>query len=319
MLNSKQLIVSHAPFWHNGSSIREKNLHIILAALPAVLFGIHIFGVQALAVMAWSVATAMLWEMALCKMMKRPVTLEDGNAMVVGLLFGMLLPATVPWWVVLTGTFIAIVIGQQIFGGIGSNPFHPAVLAISIVMISWKPYFNFNQALIDVPVSFNAFYPLAALKFAGVEAIQKYALCDLLFGQQIGGIGAICGIALIAGGIYLMARGFIRWEVSISFLVGIALTAAIFQQVDPTRFVGPGFHLLTGYTLLGAFFLMTEDSSSPVNFWAMIIFGLGGGLMTVLIRNIGVHIDGVLFAVLTMNLLNPLLDKIRPKAIGKVN
>jgi electron transport complex protein RnfD len=115
-----------------------------------------------------------------------------------------------------------------------------------------------------------------------------------------------------------MLRGFIRWEISLTFLAGIYLTALLFNLFDPARFAGPGFHLLTGYTLIGAFFLATEDSSSPVNFIPMLIYGAGGGIMTVLIRNIGAFVDGVVLAILIVNLLSPLLDKIRPQALGKV-
>jgi len=114
-------------------------------------------------------------------------------------------------------------------------------------------------------------------------------------------------------------RGFIRWEISASFLAGVLTTSLIFNLTDSARYAGPAIHLFTGYTLIGAFFLATEDSSSPVNFLPMLLFGAGGGILTVLIRNIGVHIDGVMFALLIMNIANPLLDKIRPKALGKVS
>jgi electron transport complex protein RnfD len=160
-------------------------------------------------------------------------------------------------------------------------------------------------------------YPLAALKHFGVSAVDSFTISDLLLGRQIGAIGTTFGIGIIAGGIYLIIRGFIRWEISLSFLAGVLITAFIFNLYDSTRYAGPFFHLLTGYTLIGAFFLATEDSSSPVNFIPMFIYGAGGGIMTVLIRNIGAHVDGVVFAVILMNIANPLLDKIRPKAIGK--
>ena len=134
----------------------------------------------------------------------------------------------------------------------------------------------------------------------------------------MGGLGATCGLLLIFGGIYLILRGFIRWEISVSFLVGVGLTAMIFNWVDTNTYAGPAVHLLSGYTLIGAFFLATDDSSSPVNTIPMLLYGLIGGFMTVMIRNIGAYVDGVVFAILLINLANPLLDKIRPRAIGKV-
>ncbi|MGW8325380.1 MAG: RnfABCDGE type electron transport complex subunit D, partial [Desulfobacterales bacterium] len=161
-------------------------------------------------------------------------------------------------------------------------------------------------------------YPLASLKHFGVFAISNLKPAALLVGQQSGGIGAIFGLGLIIGGIYLIIRGCIRWEISLSFLAGVCVTALLFNMADPTKYAGPVFHLLTGYTLIGAFFLATEDSSSPVNFIPMLIYGAGAGIMTILIRNIGFYVDGVVFAILIANLINPLVDKIRPKALGKV-
>jgi electron transport complex protein RnfD len=318
MLEQKKLIVSHAPFWHNGSRITHRSYHTMLAALPAVIAGIYYFGIPVFGVVCLSVATAMLWELAINLVTKRPVTIGDGNAALIGLLLAMLFPATMPWWAVISGTFIAVVVGKQIFGGIGSNAFNPVALAVAIMMISWKDLFNFDGMLLNYDFDFAAVYPLAAAKHFGSGSLETLSLRDLLMGRQIGGIGATFGLGLIIGGIYLMLRGFIRWEISLTFLAGVYLTALLFYQIDPVRFVGPGVHILSGYTLIGAFFLATDDSSSPVNTIPMLIYGIAGGIMTVLIRNIGAYIDGVILAILVINLVNPLLDKIRPQALGRV-
>lgn len=318
MSSRKQFIVSHAPFWHNGSGVPERSYHFLLAALPAALMGLVSFGVPALAVISLSVASAIGWEVALNYASKRPVTVADGNAAVIGLLFAMVLPATAPWWLVLLGTLIAIVIGKQIFGGIGSNPFHPVALAWAILFVSYKPFFDFDGMLVNYSFDFPALYPLAALKAFGPEAVARLSLVDLLLGQQTGGLGATCGLALILGGLYLILRGFVRWEISAAFLGGVFVTAQLFHLGDPTSYASPWFHLLTGYTLIGAFFLAPEDSSSPVNFAPMLIYGALMGFMVVLIRNIGAFSDGVMFAILVGNMINPLVDKIRPKALGKV-
>jgi electron transport complex protein RnfD len=319
MNNHKKFIVSHAPFLHNGSGIAERNMHIIYAALPALVFGgIFRFGVSAIAVACFSVATAMIWELLMNYALKRPVSLLDGNAAMIGLLFAMLLPATAPWWLVLTGTFIAVVIGKHIFGGIGSNAFNPIALSMAMIAMSWGDYLDFNEMYIHFDLGFAAAYPLSLLKYFGVDSINHLNMVDLLIGRQIGGIGSTFGIGLILGGIYLMARGFARWEIAFSFLAGIFVTASIFNAIDPTRFAGPFFHLCTGYTLIAAFFLAPEEASSPVNFIPMLIYGAAGGIMTILIRNIGAYVDGAILAILVINLINPLLDKIRPKALGKV-
>lgn len=318
MLEQRKLVVSHAPYWHNGSRITTRSFHIMLATLPAILFGLSQYGMPALGVVALAVAGAILWELAFNKITKSRVTVGDGNAALLGLLFAMLIPATTPWWAVITGTFVLIIIGKHIFGGIGSNAFHPVAVTIAILMLSWKDLFDFNAALLNYDFAFNAIYPLTAVKAFGVEAVSEFTPLELLMGRQIGGIGATFGLGLAIGGIYLMIRGFIRWEIAASFLAGIYLTAIVFHMVDPARFASPAFHLLTGYSLVGAFFLATEDSSSPVNTLPMFIYGALGGIMTVLIRNIGAWVDGVILAILVINLVQPLLDKIRPKALGKV-
>ena len=218
---------------------------------------------------------------------------------------------------VLIGTVLAIVVGKQIFGGIGCNPLNPALVAIAMVFLSWKGIVDFNEALLNYELGFPMTYPLATLKYLGAEAVSEYSAGALLMGCHTGGIGATFGLGLILGGIYLILRGLIRWEIAISFLAGVFITALLFNMADPAAYAGPVFHLLTGYTLIGAFFLATEDSSSPVNFIPMLLYGALAGLLTVLIRNIGAMVDGVVFAILMLNLANPLLDKIRPKALGK--
>jgi electron transport complex protein RnfD len=311
-------IVSHAPFWHNGSNVAERHFGMLIAAMPAVALGIIHYGMPAVGVVALSISSAIFWEWLMNRITKRTITVADGNAALLGLLLAMLIPATTPWWMVIVGTFVMMVIGKHVFGGIGSNPFHPVAVSVLILTVSWGAFFDFNGALVNYTFSFNALYPLTLSKNFGSAAVTDFSALNLLMGRQIGGIGATFGLGLIGGGIYLLAKRYIRWEVVFSFLAGVFLTALIFHLAAPDQYAGPIFHLLTGYTLLGAFFLLPEDSSSPVNTVPMLIYGAGAGVMTMLIRNIGVFTDGVLLAVLMMNLVNPLLDKIRPKALGKV-
>jgi electron transport complex protein RnfD len=315
---SKKLVVAHAPYWHDGSKISTKNYHIMLAALPAVLMGISQYGAPALGVIAFSMALAMIWELIMNVATGKPFSIGDGSAAVTGLLLGMLMPATTPWWTVALGTFIAIVVGKQIFGGIGFNPLNPPLLALAMLVISFKGIFDFNEALLNYDLGFIMNYPLASLKAFGPAAIEKFSVGGLFMGKQAGAVGSTFGLGLTVGGLYLLLRGYMRWEIVLSYLVGVFITAWLFHVSDPTKYAGPMFHLFTGYTLIAAFFLVSEDSSSPVNFVPMVIFGALAGLMTVLVRNIGSYVDGVPFSILLLNLANPLLDKIRPKAIGKV-
>lgn len=317
MFEQKLFVSSHAPFFHNGTSIRGRSFNTMLAAIPALLMGIYQYGFPAIAVIALSMSSAMIWELFMNLTMKRDISIGDGNAAVIGLIFAMMMPATTPWWAVITGTFIAIVVGKQIWGGIGCNPLNPALVAMAILTIAWKGLTDFDQALVNYNLGFNMIYPLGELKRFGISEVTNNNLSGLFMGMQAGGIGSTFGLGLLIGGVYLMLRGIIRWEISISFLFGVYLTALIFHQVDPLKYADPLFHIVTGFTLLGAFFLITEDSSSPVNFIPMILFGVMAGVMTVLIRNKGAYADGTVFAILLLNVANPLLDKIRPGALGK--
>jgi electron transport complex protein RnfD len=318
MPEHQKFIVSHAPFWHNGNRVTDRSLQIFLAALPAALFGVYQYGVSALGVLALSVSSAVLWELAFTRVAGRPVSIGDGTAAVIGLLLVMMLPASMPWWGVFTGTFLAVVVARQIYGGIGANPFNPVAVALAILMLAWKGRMDFDAALVNYPFDFPAVYHLTAVKAFGTSAIGDVSLGDLLLGRQVGGIGCTFGLGLILGGVYLLVRGVIRWEITLSMLAGVAVTAFIFNQVNPAKFASPAFHLLTGYTLIGAFFLAPEDSSSPVNFLPMLIYGAVIGSVVVFIRDIGVFADGLPYAVLVGNLIQPLVDKIRPKALGKV-
>ena len=323
MNGADKFVVSHAPFWHGGTRLSTRHYHIMLALAPAALMGVARFGPTALGVLGLSMASAMLWELAANLVSKKPVSIGDANAALIGLLVAMLLPASAPWWLVVTGTFLAVIVGKQIYGGIGGNPFNPVLVAVAILSLSWKNRMDFDAALLSYDPGFWMAYPLAALKHFGPSAVSRFQAWDLLMGRQCGGIGAVFGLGLVCGGLYLLARGIIRWEICVSFLAGVALTAWLFTVFGnpanaPARFAGPVFHLLTGYTLIGAFFLATGDSSSPVNFWPMLLFGGLAGAMTVLIRNTGAWVDGVVFAILLLNTAQPLLDMIRPKALGKV-
>lgn len=317
-LSGEKLVVSYAPYWHDGRTVSSRHRQMMLAALPAVIMGISQYGSPALGMISLATASAVIWEFIMNLMLGKRISIGDGSAAVTGLLLGMLLPATAPWWIVILGTFLAIIVGKQIFGGLGLNPLNPPLLALAMLVISFGSIFDFNMALRNYELGFAMTYPLADLKALGTAGIAHFSVGDLFMGKQIGGVGSTFGLGLVIGGIYLILRGYVRWELSLSFLAGVFITAWLFNLSDSTAYAGPLFHLFTGYTLIAAFFLLPEDSSSPVNFIPMLIFGALAGVMTVLIRNVGAYVDGVPFSILLLNLANPLLDKIRPKAVGKV-
>ncbi len=317
-MSKYKLTVSNAPFWHDGDNIFKMNLNILIALIPAAVFGMIQFGAPAVGVIALSISSAMAWEFSLNVISKDTIRIKDLDSAVIGLLFGMMLPATSPWWLVITGTFVAVVIGKIIFGGLGANPFNPALTGMAFLMLSWNQFFDFDTAYVTYSFDFTALAPLAFLKFQGVAGFSDmFTLNDLLMGRQIGAIGCTFGLGIILGGIYLLIRGYTRWEITISFIAGIIFTAYCFKIANPDLYAGPMIHLLSGYTLLGAFFLATENSSSPANRIPMLLYGFFAGVMIILMRNIGAYADGTVLAILLFNLVNPVFDTIRPKALGK--
>ncbi len=321
-MNNNKLTVSHAPFWHDGDSLFKMNLNIMIAAIPAILFGFIQFGVPAVGVMALSVSSAMIWELVSNVIAKQKFTIGDLDSALIGLIFGMMLPATSPWWMVLIGTLTAVVVGKMIFGGTGANPFNPALIGMAFLMLSWPVLFDFDAAYVNQNVDYTALAPLAALKYMAAQIGAKdvtdmFTVKDLLMGKQLGAIGSTFGLGLIVGGIYLIFKGYVRWEIPVSFIAGIIICAWAFQQSNPELYAGPMFHLFSGYTLLGAFFLAPENSSSPVNMIPMLLYGFFAAAMIILMRNVGLYSDGTVLAILLFNLVNPLIDAIRPKALGK--
>ncbi len=316
MTNTK-LIVSHAPFWHNGDSLFQLNFNFMIALLPAALFGVYHFGAPALGVLTLAASSAMLWEVILEVISKQKIAIANLESAVIGLIFGMMVPATLPWWVVVVGTFVTIVLGKHVFGGTGANPFHPALVGLAIMVMSWPNFFDFDSAYVAYNFDFTALAPLTALKSQGTSVLGAFPLYDLLMGNEVGGIGTTFGLGIIIGGIYLILRGYTRWEIVVSFIAGILVTAQLFCMVNPEAYAPPLFHLLSGYTLFGAFFLAVENSSSPVHPIPMLIYGFLGGLMIILVRNIGIYPDGTVLSIMLINLINPLIDTIKPKALGK--
>lgn len=315
--SSVHLTVGHAPFIHCGRTTARRHLLIMAAALPALTSGVWRFGGSAAAVLLLATGSAMLWEMLFQTLCRRPVRAADFGAALTGLLLAMLMPPTMPWWAVICATGIAIGLGREIYGGTGAHPFNPVAMTTALLLISWPHLYDLDRAFLHHSLDFSALWPLMEVKAMGAAASTRFSPMDLFLGREIAFIGTGCAAGLLLGGVFLMAQGICRFEISLAFLLGLALAAAVFHLADPERYAGPLFHLLTGTTFLAAFFLMPEDAGSPSLPLPMLLFGLGGGVLTILIRNLGAYSDGAVFAVLLMNLLTPILDRIRPKAMGR--
>jgi electron transport complex protein RnfD len=310
----KLYTVSSAPHWHCGRTTRETTYNTIGALIPALVLSVAFFGAGALRVVALSCFAAMLAEAACQHVMKRKITLCDGSAVLTGLLFAFLMPPSSPWWLVVLGSVIAIVIGKQVFGGIGANPIPAALVGWAIIKISWTGLMDFDQAMLDSHLT----YPLNTLKFFGAGAIGEYNYAGLLAGKQLGPLGGVHVLALLAGGVYLIARGYVKPHIPAAFLAGVLVTALVFNMADGGKYADPVFHLLTGSVVLCAFFIATNSSSAPVNPIAMVLFGALAGALVIVIRAWGIYPDGTPFAVMLACLCTPLIDRIKPRVWGRV-
>lgn len=306
------LTVTAPPHVHCGRTIKGYVFETLMALMPAAAMSIVGFGVGAMRVMALSCAAAVIAEAICNKMTKRKLSVDDLSALHTGLIFAFLLPASAPWWLVAFGATASIVLGKMIFGGLGGNPLCSPLVGWAACRISWGPFMDTNATMLmsELPS------PLQQLKFFGLQTADSLDRLNLFLGQQLGGLGEVQVVALLAGGLFLIVRRHITWEIPVAFFAGVAGAAFIYQLIDPNAYASPLFHIVSGGTVFGAFFLATEPASSPIGRIPSLIYGLMAGAMVIIIRVYGIYPDGVPFAVLLANLFTPLLDRIRPKPFG---
>jgi electron transport complex protein RnfD len=309
------LIVSAGPHGHSGSRITAVSYSFLLALVPAAAMGVYYYGLDAVRVISASIASAMIAEALTQKILRKPITIADGSAAVSGFLLGLMFPASIPLYVVIVANFAGIIVGKLCFGGLGAGPVNPALVGWAVIRVTktWAGFLDFDLMLINYHPGFTLQYPLAVLKAKGPQALSDFGLWSLFLGRQTGGIGAAATICLLLGGLYVVIRGAVRWEIPLCFLLGIALVSGIFKLANENAYAGPLFHMFTGNVMLGAFFLSTDNSSAPVNRWGMVVYGLGCGAMTIIFRVWSVYPDGVVFACLFMSLFVPILDKLKAK------
>jgi electron transport complex protein RnfD len=308
-----KLVVSSPPHWHVGLTESRVHLDFILALIPAALFGVWVYGLHAARVIALAVAAAVISEMFLRKLFKRPQTFTDGSAFLIGLVFALILPPSVPYWLVIVGAFLCIFVGKELFGGLGCHPLNPVLVGWAITQISWPGHLNINLAAATYDLGYGFHYPLSMLKKGGTQGIVDLNLVDLFLGKQVAGIGAGAILLVFLGGVYLLLRRRIPWEIPLAFAVGVVIMSAVFWAGNPAAYANPLFHLVTGNIMMGIFFLSTDYSSSPFNRWGMLVFGLGCGFLTIILRAWSIHVHGVPYALLIMSLFTPLLDRIKPR------
>lgn len=312
MVNGKKLYVSASPHLRATVTTRRIMLDVIIALMPALIASAVLFGPRTLLVTVVSVATAILSEYAARKIMKRSVTIGDLSAIVTGLLVAFNMPATIPLWIVAIGSFFAIVVVKQFFGGIGQNFANPAIVARIVLLLSFGAQMtNWVQPFTWKTTPVTGATPLAELAAGGTPSVS---LLQMLLGEHGGCLGETCAAALLLGGLYLLVRRVISPIIPLSYLGTVAVLMLIKGRGD---FGFVAYELLGGGLLLGAIFMATDYSTSPLNSKARLIFGVGCGLLTCAMRLFASMAEGVSFAILIMNLLVPYLERMTaPKPFG---
>ena len=310
-----KLLVSPSPHLHTKTSTKSLMRDVVIAMMPAVIVSVLFYGWSALAVLGVSVASCVLLEYLITKyLLKKPCTICDFSAVVTGVLLALNVPSTTPWWVVFIGAIFAIGVAKMTFGGLGQNLFNPAIAGRVFLLISFPTYMTdwtrpkgFIGGGLD---ALSGATPLGLAKEGGVAAIEGLDYMDMLFFNIGGSAGELSAIAILIGFVYLLVRRVIRPYITLSILATVAVFSGIFWAINPEQFTDPVFNLLTGGLLLGSVFMATDYVTSPMSNLGGIIYGVGIGLITMLIRYFGAYPEGVSFAILIMNCFVPLINKV---------
>ena len=328
-MTNKLLTVSLSPHTKGSFSVPQMMFGVVIALLPAFVVALYVFGFGALQVTVIAVTSAVLFEYLIQKfLLKVHVTISDGSAVVTGMLLAFNLPSNLPWWMIIIGSLVAIGIAKMSFGGLGNNPFNPALVgrvfllaSFPVAMTNWpKPLVN--RLTFDAVTSAT---PLAIVK-EGIKNNEPIAQImtqvpshlNLFLGNMGGCIGEISAFALLLGFIYMLNKKIITWHIPVSMVGTIFIFTNILWILNPAKSVDPLFHILTGGVMLGAIFMATDLVTSPMTPTGMMIFGVGIGILTVIIRVFGAYPEGVSFAILIMNAFVPLINKLcKPKRFGE--
>ena len=306
------MLVSPSPHIHANVSTRSLMLDVIIALTPAIVVSVLFYGWSELLILAVSVASCVLLEWAITKyMLKAPSTIGDMSAVVTGLLLAMNLPSTTPWWVVFIGALVSIGVAKMTFGGIGQNPFNPAITGRVFLLISFPTYmtdWTVPHGFIHSSDAVSGATLLGRYAEGGVEAVAGTDYLNTLFLNIGGSAGEISTLALLVGFAYLLVRKVIKPWITLSIFATIAVFSGIFWMIDPSTYTDPLFNLLTGGVVLGACFMATDYVTSPMSNLGGVIYGIGIGLLVMLIRYFGAYPEGMSFAILIMNMVVPLLN-----------
>jgi len=323
------IIISASPHVHSARTSKKMMYDVLYALIPAFLVSIYVFGISALILTSVAVISCILFEYLIQKyLLKTEITITDGSALITGILLAFNLPSGLPIWMIIVGSLIAIGVAKLSFGGLGYNIFNPALVgrvfllvSFPIQMTSWPTGIENNTTIVDVVTGAT---PLGIIKEGLMYGETMTELStkipstmELLLGITGGSIGEMSALALLLGGIFLIVRKVITWHIPVTMLVTMAVMTGIFWLVNPEQYADPLFHLLAGGAILGAFFMATDLVTSPMTKKGMVIFAIGIGIITVVIRLFGAYPEGVSFAILIMNAFVPLINTyFKPRRFG---
>lgn len=326
----EKLLVSSSPHIRCDESIPKIMWSVAIALAPAGIASLILFGASALLVILISVVTAVATEAIIQKLSGQPVTVSDGSAFVTGLLLAFVLPSSAPWYVPMVGSFIAIAIAKQCFGGLGYNIWNPALIGRAFVQLAYGA--KVSLAVWPAPLGCATMSGASVSKwdamtqasplFKGGAGIE-YDYLDLFLGRVPGCLGETCVLALLIGGIFLVVRGYVDWRLPVfyvgtAFVLALVLPGKAWVKDSAGHLVGnPLYHTLAGGLILGAFFMATDMVTTPITKMGLAIFGAGCGVLTMLIRYYGGYPEGVCYSILLMNTATPLIDRwCQPKVVG---
>lgn len=322
---SKLLTVSPSPHVHSSESTQKIMLRVVYAMIPAMAWGIYMFGLDAVRVGLISILSCLAVEYLIQQyVMKVKPSLTDGSALITGILLAFNVPASIPWWIIIIGAIAAMGIGKLSFGGLGSNIFNPALVGRVFLLISFPVQMTSWPAIRTAGVdAVSAATPLAVIKEGiknGIPVSQLKGLPDLsdvAIGLNQGSLGEISAILLIIGGLYMLWKKVITWQTPVSIILTVLVVSGIFWIANPEIYVNPVYHIFTGGLMLGAIFMATDMVTSPMTGKGQLIYGVGIGLITISIRMFGAYPEGISFAILIMNAFVPLINMyIKPKRFG---
>lgn len=315
-----KLIVSLSPHVHGGDSVQRNMYGVCIALVPALLASLWFFGLGAAIVLATSVLACVLFEWAIAKFLLKShrCTICDGSAVLTGLLLGFNLPSNLPLWIIIIGALVAIGVGKMTFGGLGQNPFNPALVGRVFLLIS------FPAQMTTWPVSGSIGYldaetgatPLSLISSGRIDELPDHI--DLLLGGVGGSLGEVSALALLAGLAFMLWRKIITWHIPVSILGTVAIFTGILHLADHAHYVSPELQLLSGGLILGACYMATDYVTSPMTPKGQIIYGISIGALTIIIRNWGSYPEGMSFAILIMNAFTPLINNYcKPRRFGE--